>query len=354
MIVRCWWRGFLASLALVPIAIESQRPGCSACSIAIERHLSLRVPATGPQLYLYNLIVVRPNDRYYVAPTKDLAGVLVFSSDGSFAHRIGERGEGPGKFRNIESLALGPGDSVYVFDVRDLHLTVLSPAGTIVRRVSVPGRVRNVAHLGRGVLVAHMPLNTPSEYGLPLHLLNPNGQLVRSFGAAIDQQVAIGRDHVLYRVVARATDSTVWSSRVDSVALEEWSVTGRLLRRIEGELARRANDIGVTEYSKQDPGPRLRHIQQSSDGFVWVIMTFPSGAATSNSVGEQRQELRAQGGESPPRALKTLIVAVDARSGRVLASRVHDDVIEGISSDGYAYGRTAPDGAIQLWRLRLR
>jgi hypothetical protein len=325
------------------------------CSIAIERHRSLRIPASGPRLYSYNLIVVRSKNHYFLAPTSDLAGLLVFSSDGSFSHRIGERGEEPGKFRNIESLAVGPGDSLYVFDVRDMHLTVLSPTGTIARRVPVPNRIRSVVSLGASRFVAHMVLNTPNEFGLPLHHLDGQGRVHRSFGT-VDQAVPLGGEHRLYRVIGRATDSTVWSSRLDSVALEEWTISGRRIRRVEGELFRLAMRHGVTTYTKQDPGPRLRHIWRSDDGFLWVLMTFPTAFERSHqgSVGQSNHSPRSDAHKPTPHALATLIVAVDSRTGRVLASRVHEDVMEGISSDGYAFSRTASSDAIQLWRLRLR
>ena len=65
----------------------------------------------------------------------------------------GGDGEGPGEFRSLASVEVGPGDSIYVFDDRLQRLTVFLPDGSLVRvtrltpdlgfRAGSLGRLRN-------------------------------------------------------------------------------------------------------------------------------------------------------------------------------------------------------------------
>lgn len=54
-------------------------------------------------------------------------GFRIFSPDGSLTHEIGSEGEAPGEFQDVPLLAVGAGDSVFVFDEDNDRLTVYSP-----------------------------------------------------------------------------------------------------------------------------------------------------------------------------------------------------------------------------------
>jgi len=75
--------------------------------------------------------------------------IWVFNSRGSFSHRFGGRGLGPGEFRGAVGLAVGPGDTVWVIDPQAARYSAFRPDGTFLttrpRRVSAhvdgsPGR----------------------------------------------------------------------------------------------------------------------------------------------------------------------------------------------------------------------
>ncbi len=68
------------------------------------------------------------------------ASVLyLFDTSGSLVRSFGRPGEGPGEFRYVNNMTVGPGDSVLVFDERTRRGTVLHPTGGFQRTVPVPG-----------------------------------------------------------------------------------------------------------------------------------------------------------------------------------------------------------------------
>jgi 6-bladed beta-propeller protein len=330
---------------------------CANCGISVERHLALRLPPEGPRAFPY-VNIVRLRAGYYVAPVMDLAGILVFDPDGRFSHRIGRKGLGPGDFSAIGALMPGSGESLYVFDAHTRQVTVLGPNGEPGRRTAVPGNVLHAIPLSARSFVAHIVIPAPDKYGLPLHLLDQEGSLVRSFGLS-DATIPLGADRALLRVVARSTDSTVWTARKDSGVVEEWAVSGKRLRRLSGGLATLANRYGIPRYLTADDilGPRTRALSQGRDGYLWVLMSVASSnsIASSPTVEGHQQKAEPDGHQYVNRKLATLIAVVRLRDGQLIASRVVPDEMEGFTSDGYAFSRDAGSAdVIRLWRLSIR
>ncbi|MCI0436311.1 MAG: 6-bladed beta-propeller [Gemmatimonadetes bacterium] len=56
-----------------------------------------------------------------------------FSATGALEKRVGRAGEGPGEFQNLTELTAGAGDTVYAYDRRLYRITILDPAGNLVR-----------------------------------------------------------------------------------------------------------------------------------------------------------------------------------------------------------------------------
>ena len=71
-------------------------------------------------------IAVNSAGELFIADRGEQA-VFVISETGRLADRFGGKGEGPGEFARINSLYIGPEDSIYVYDVRRDRLTVFEP-----------------------------------------------------------------------------------------------------------------------------------------------------------------------------------------------------------------------------------
>ncbi|WP_397547782.1 6-bladed beta-propeller [Rhodothermus marinus] len=77
-------------------------------------------------------IAVDRHDRVWVAD-REAATIYLFSADGSLIGRWGDRGEGPGEFRDLRAIALGLNDSLYVWDGQLERIQVFIPERGFVR-----------------------------------------------------------------------------------------------------------------------------------------------------------------------------------------------------------------------------
>lgn len=78
------------------------------------------------------------------------AEIVRYSAQGREVARTGREGDGPGEFRWLSSMHVGPGDSVFAFDEGLQRLSVLDPALRYVRseRATAPAR-RQITAVGR-------------------------------------------------------------------------------------------------------------------------------------------------------------------------------------------------------------
>ena len=65
--------------------------------------------------------------------------VRIYDSTGALLHRSGRAGSGPGEYRNLAGIWLGPGDSILVSDLLVRRLTVLDSEGSFQRSFSLGG-----------------------------------------------------------------------------------------------------------------------------------------------------------------------------------------------------------------------
>ena len=76
----------------------------------------------------------RLNDGRIVVAHRGGSEILFYSPTGELTKRVGRRGSGPGEFREISSMVLGPhGDSIVVWDYSQNRLSVFDTAGMFVR-----------------------------------------------------------------------------------------------------------------------------------------------------------------------------------------------------------------------------
>jgi hypothetical protein len=110
--------------------------------------------------------------RYIVAPLADRVRIAMFSNTGTLVRTVGRSGNQPGEFMYSGVLAVGPGDSIHVFDAFARRRTVLDSSMRIVRSTPLPTQfyraitLVNGQTIGQGVSV----VNPDAERtGNPLH-----------------------------------------------------------------------------------------------------------------------------------------------------------------------------------------
>lgn len=100
---------------------------CANCEIVLQRVGEIS-DAFDPGALPDNLVYAERDAAgrlYIVSSRKD--AVLVFSADGELIKRLGQTGDGPGEFRTVRRVLIGPSDSIYVADW-SLRINVFSPA----------------------------------------------------------------------------------------------------------------------------------------------------------------------------------------------------------------------------------
>ena len=75
--------------------------------------------------------------------------IRMFGADGSLLWSAGRAGDGPGEYRLIEDVGVGPGDSIWVFDFGLRRFTILTFDGEAVRTVPLGGELSAVGAVGR-------------------------------------------------------------------------------------------------------------------------------------------------------------------------------------------------------------
>src|SRR5690606_17178959 len=129
-------------------------PVCERCSIDLELVATLgSVDGPGALSGPVASIAVDSKGRYYVADHLQNYQILVYEPNGKFRGIIGRRGEGPGEYRNIASVHIGPGDTLHVFDGGTRRYTVLGPDWSVVRMRPFPGSVIEAASTSSGEIV---------------------------------------------------------------------------------------------------------------------------------------------------------------------------------------------------------
>ncbi len=165
------------------LVIEDPEPACPACEIRMRSLGVLGAPDDARLLREFPGSIIRDSrgQVYAVVPALDHE-VLVYDPDGGQRRTLGSLGEGPGEYRRPLALALGPGDSVYLAHDGS-RMTVFDPDGELVRTFRLPGALRNNFLVeSNGHILMAGAVADPEPVEAPLHLLSPEGHLLRSFG----------------------------------------------------------------------------------------------------------------------------------------------------------------------------
>lgn len=295
---------------------------------------------------------------FLVADRHDQHRLKQFGAEGAFRRYIGRRGEGPGEFQVLQFVHALPGDSIEVFDLGLRRLTVLAPDLTPVRTVPVAPGAYETVRLADGSRIFAGYYCNPSCSGLPLHHLLADGQVSRSFGAR--PPVANPRDlHAMYRHVTRgSTAKSVWSAHVPRYRLEEWNLSGDLVRALERRVPWFAPGTrGGYVNPSERPAPMVVAIHRDQSDILWVLIQI-ADRDWSEGLGDVADPYGRlyKGIADPERYYDSVVEAIDLRTRRVAGAMRVDEAMEGFTQDGLLYGyKEAATGEpyVPIWRLNI-
>lgn len=323
------------------------RNSCTVCQITFIKVASLGGPADSVLVSPVSTPVWDSKGRYY-ASSIDNYQVIVFDAAGRILRTLGRRGEGPGEFSSpgIRNLAVGPGDSLLVFQFG--RLSVFTSEGLHVRTVrTLPASITYASALSDGRLVVAANFRSPATFGFPYHLLDPNGNVVKSFGDPYvgqymdDSDTPKRLDDPPPPFALSPDQKSIWSA--PGYHVREWMLDGRLRTAIDiaaspWHLARRdttMTDRMGTKRPVRVGGSEIDILGVDRRGMIWVRTAQP---ATARKKGVYAVEV------------------VDSRSGAVVASTQAPGYLRRFTDDKLVTIAEDSDGVFSfaVWRVQAK
>ena len=348
---------FTGGLSAQPVTVISSTVTCGTCRIELVNRVTLGSPSDTISPTDFQTGVVRDSrGRYYIVPVDGLTSIAVYDSTGRFLRTIGRNGSGPGEYGYLINAEIIAGDSILALDAGNRRLTVLSPSYTVVRSLTLRGTFTRAFPLPAGQLLVNGNVNTQQAAGYPVHVLGPDGAVLRSFGDA-NPRVYRERDQFNIRWVERSNEGDLWLAHVDRYEIERWSIDGRLLRTYRRDASWfPPRDYSTRRAPEAPPPPMVRAVWQDVAGRVWTISRVPSAEWKAPArVGSSREQ------PVPPfevedRNSDAIVEVFDPSSGALLASRRFPHYLLGNVGLGAVYALRATDNGdlrVDVWQMRL-
>ena len=348
-------------LCLLPVDAGAQQrgsttdvvgPECADCEIVSVPLVSLGDPeGLGMLESDYNIVRVDRRGRYFVS-----GGLRpyfwVFDSSGKVTHRIGRHGEGPGEFSRIMDLAIDAADSVFVFDHSLHRVTVYTPDLEFARTFPLRFRLDGSALFVGASLLVNTGIHTEDRVGQPLHLLDRDGRIERSFGSVTggvyraDLQDVIDR-----RQLAQSTEASFWAVRINQLLIERWATDGRLLGTLHWEPPWFRVWWQPQADAETPPVTSVIALEQVADT-LWVLVAVPGERWRSAIEPDGRLYRVTDLGEYQNAAL----AAIDVRRGVAIASRRMPRLLQGLTEGGLAFNTEADtfgNPVVRVYRLEI-
>lgn len=273
-----WVRGCAVHVAVLSLAgVPSPAPAqpavrvidgdvsCAEC--LIERHLvaTLSDASLPGAIGRFAAILALKDGRFLFTRLGESTPYLA-DRNGAVIKQIGRDGAGPGEYRRpVHTAELADGFLVFDHDLK--RMSSLSREFVFRSSANLPiGQIHTspiVFRDGRFLISATIP--TRESAGEPLHLVGPDGRLIRSFGSSS------GTDPSLARTVHIARDSTIWVAYRRQYRLERWDTAGRLLAQYQ----RNPGWFSSSSY------PDIVQVDEDDEGRLWVqINLFDDPART--------------------------------------------------------------------------
>jgi len=202
----------------------------------------------------------------------------------------------------------------------------------------------------------------PDRVGYPLHLLDADASVAKSFGVA-NPVYRRGLDEFLGRVLAPAPGGRFYAGHRQEYIIEKWDTLGRKVR----EIVRPASWFRpwITEPfigpDAPKPQPRMQSLHEDDQGRLWVFTQVTQSdwkkflSQGSKKDGEREGQWRI-GGVTRNTGFDTMIEVIDLRTNRLLVSQRVDEMLWKMFEGGLAYsdGEDAQlESYVDIWRLKL-
>lgn len=330
---------------------------CPECRIRLRRVLKIG-DRDGPGTIGRPQSVARDTrGRVYVVSEEEMDLIKTFDGSGHYLGSIGRGGEGPGEFRSIGVLAVGPGDTLHVFDDRIGRHSVFSPIGQFVRSSRFSGSVRDLAFLADQRLGLSARVTTRAALGYPLHILASSGEIALSFGSE-DGGFLPEMFYSFQRFVTPDPSGGMWVSHHLQYVLEHWNGEGELL----GQVTREADwfppqSMQVNTTPDQPMHPAIEEIHLDRMGRLWVLIRVnPEGyeRGLGDPIGTMYGVVYSI--RDLDELFATRIEVLDLDSGELITADESDELLMWFISDQEVVSYKEDDGGvprITIWTIEV-
>ncbi len=239
-----------------------------------------------------NLAFNMPNDlvedgrgNIYIADSAN-ARIQKLDKDGAFIATLGRRGQGPGEFTSVRSLAIDPDDRLYAFDAGQRRVTILTSEGREARTIRLlKGNISGLRLMKDGSLLVGEPLRSgPRQDVVPprilLKIIDDQETVKAEFGSPVDygEPVTSQVGNSIYFTIGSDNGPVAAFSYQNRV--EKYTPAGRIVWRADRPLN---FDTKVIEKGKFEStpttstfrGPNMNRcsngVAVDAAGRIWVV-----------------------------------------------------------------------------------
>lgn len=312
---------------------------CAECVIALDTVLTIG-GLDGPgveHVSMFSGVAVDKRGRILVWEAAE-AEIAVFDSTGTYLRTIGGRGEGPGEYRSISYVGVGP-RYIHVFEYHKGR-TILDHDFQTIRADRFPGQILSATMLSDDVAVFVADIPTPESVGHKLHILRASGELA-SYG--YDGGVfsrELSPEATINSVAGR--DNTVWAVMREVNRLVRWDL-------VPEPMVGRVFDRRVAEFDEGGDAfmPAIMGSAMLDDRGLWVVWhtADPDWTGPPPSL----ESLRPSSFDGD-RLRDSWVDLVDPATGRTLA-RYHQDEALGRFAGRYVVGYEETDAGVPFLHL---
>jgi hypothetical protein len=207
-----------------------------------------------------------------------------------------------------------------------------------------------------GSIIINSAIRTRDKVGHPLHLFDPAGRAVMSFGSS-DESFRSDASFLLVRRLTLSTQGRFWSARVNEYALELFDANGRRhvsLRREPPWFSAWFEPTPITPLTPSKPN--IVAVHEDRQGQLWVMVEVPDDKQGTllrpASVGEERSFTLPE----TEQAYDTVVEVLDPRLGRLILAERLPGLFVRFMGDGTMVSVTeTSDGTpvLDVWRPQI-
>ena len=324
---------------------------CRSCVLRVDKVVRLSDPGSGMGRFMNLASIDRDSrGRYWVAVYGSHTNVLVFAPDGRVVKRIGREGAGPGEFRRVERLLVGPGDTVHAFDAGLNRRSEISPTTLeIVGQYPIAQTFLTTVMLANGNFVGGSSI--ADFTGHPFEEVDRNGGRVRSFGGDGKRMPSSARLWAT-RLLASDLRGGFYSLPRVNYSIEHWDASGRLTGRWERHAPWFPYREAQHPWESPPTRPDIFAVWVNADGLLFV----------GSHVRQERWEkgvgdVPAEGGRMIRGVVDrnayydSIIEVIDPKTSRLVAAIRSDLAFTWVAANGEIYLQGEDDEYFDIYRM---